>query len=1484
MQTHVSAPVDQTKQQQTKTSQDPPQLTSEQQGVFVDNRPEMATYLQLRQLMNNSRQSIDNKALQAMMNNSAQVCGDAGQQAKIISNTPIREAQASQRMPTSSVQSNSQSATATMMPMQLIEEEKTLQTKENRENNIQLETAAEAPKPNNTGLPDNLKTGIESLSGMSMDHVKVHYNSSQPAQLNAHAYAQGSDIHLAPGQEKHLPHEAWHVVQQAQGRVKPTMQMKGSIPVNDDNSLEVEADVMGEKALQIDAMQSVRVEQTKLIGSDPVLPMITGNVQRVAVVQMVKGDDLLIAAALIASNLNNQLLAKNYTKALEHYAELKNAAKDLNQRKSLSSGEDQVFNRHIDGEEKKPGVNRLLKAAIAKFIEVAQTDYDQKVDEITLFVVQKEAQYREAFEKMTLGIVNGQREDAAILQKMLSGAAEGFEKVVKVKSEILKDVNEYKTAASKDTEVQYILEKGTSGGEDRMSAIASSTLQKLSLTKYDVLASKYKDAKKLINENTKKLVTLPIPEAGEISTDTKTKALVLLAGSEERKVEVARILPDSIPNQLKVFAALKPHHSSEDITNVTGYLTDVELVNLDAALSLITLVGGKGSVAEINAFQKAAKAVTGEPALSEIVNFLTGLDYPALSSLTSFITPVGTLCSLTKVREIWELANANKSVETTLGILGEGNIPGGFKASTLDILSAFAKKTGKSKVDDWKTLLDIEGWSLEEVLGLAMGFDSNDGNATAANWAAAAKADVTLKGKPDEVRAQARLNMFASDDWYDKQDVGKLSNTDRAKKKYTQLLYALLGKENLDDLKDIDLDSIRGDFLSSLLFFHKHIASFQSGVGQGFDRGSEEPGTYSRSDKTHPLNKKYEQLVNTLGIIPGTLLQPLNPSLLKLQGSSSITKGTQNGVDYHTGTVGVASAGLPSHNLKNLEQQQLITSKLIANKATSKATYLQNLFETRTLEKSTKASRTIDDKSAVTDELAKKQKAALAGSVSKTGSYDNLHDFLMTDRGEVISKLSTAINAITGGSEKLYAISTEGHPNLVLLCPSAGGKTVKYGGSTYSNTEAILPVVVNDFNGASGQEVKITQRGSFGFQRPTVTDTSESIRIWPGYAPVEALIPGLKAVITKLRNKGSSETLAKLSDLDAITTATSGPVLHIEALKAAMRHAMIVTEEKVPGTATPEKKRVGEWIKTRLLIKLKQSGILIQKGTTIYGALSTATATEKNNHYLITADMTDKLQEYSMIYTAATLVDTGNPNASHTTAGKFKDSNDVYEKRVASKFSGLDYRVYYLDSGEQALVTAGILANRFENNKDENDTGVGKSGYISHNPYFEIGVFKGDARSNLKKDPSGKIVHADLSPVITSGRNTPKPSAEINKEVRETWQNTDRLKTVKHADIIPIIDITNSSLDGVTGLGNMPNNFIIVESLTKHAQLGADKFIMGRLIALSKTAGSSGVISKTNFIDLSQKIVGPVANAAYNPLLAKIRANMDKALYTEQTT
>lgn len=131
----------------------------------------------------------------------------------------------------------------------------TAQFKDNRSQNKKEKgmTAQLEKKENLTGMPDDLKEGIESLSGFSMDDVRVHYNSSKPATVQALAYTQGTDIHVAPGQEKHLPHEAWHVAQQMAGRVSPTTNING-MPVNDNAGLEHEADVMGEKAIQCKKM------------------------------------------------------------------------------------------------------------------------------------------------------------------------------------------------------------------------------------------------------------------------------------------------------------------------------------------------------------------------------------------------------------------------------------------------------------------------------------------------------------------------------------------------------------------------------------------------------------------------------------------------------------------------------------------------------------------------------------------------------------------------------------------------------------------------------------------------------------------------------------------------------------------------------------------------------------------------------------------------------------------------------------------------------------------------------------------------------------------------------------------------------------------------------------------------------------------------------------------------------------------------------
>ncbi len=111
----------------------------------------------------------------------------------------------------------------------------------------EMPQASGMQKENKTGLPDNLKAGIENLSGFSMDDVKVHYKSSKPAHLQALAYTQGTNIYMGLGQERYLPHEAWHVVQQKQGRVQPTLQLQTNA-INNDPLLEQEADEMGIRA------------------------------------------------------------------------------------------------------------------------------------------------------------------------------------------------------------------------------------------------------------------------------------------------------------------------------------------------------------------------------------------------------------------------------------------------------------------------------------------------------------------------------------------------------------------------------------------------------------------------------------------------------------------------------------------------------------------------------------------------------------------------------------------------------------------------------------------------------------------------------------------------------------------------------------------------------------------------------------------------------------------------------------------------------------------------------------------------------------------------------------------------------------------------------------------------------------------------------------------------------------------------------------
>lgn len=103
--------------------------------------------------------------------------------------------------------------------------------------------APQRPAERSGELDSAVRARTEARAGFPLGDVRVHYNSPAPRVLGAGAYAFGDEIHLGPGQEEHLPHEAWHLAQQRRGDVTPTGRSDDGRPLNDEPRLEREADV-----------------------------------------------------------------------------------------------------------------------------------------------------------------------------------------------------------------------------------------------------------------------------------------------------------------------------------------------------------------------------------------------------------------------------------------------------------------------------------------------------------------------------------------------------------------------------------------------------------------------------------------------------------------------------------------------------------------------------------------------------------------------------------------------------------------------------------------------------------------------------------------------------------------------------------------------------------------------------------------------------------------------------------------------------------------------------------------------------------------------------------------------------------------------------------------------------------------------------------------------------------------------------------------
>lgn len=103
-------------------------------------------------------------------------------------------------------------------------------------------------------MPENVQSKMEGVFNTSFSDVNIHVG-NKASDVGALAYTQGSDIHFAQGKfqpetksgQELLGHELTHVVQQREGRVQANTSVNG-LPVNNEKSLEKEADVMGAKA------------------------------------------------------------------------------------------------------------------------------------------------------------------------------------------------------------------------------------------------------------------------------------------------------------------------------------------------------------------------------------------------------------------------------------------------------------------------------------------------------------------------------------------------------------------------------------------------------------------------------------------------------------------------------------------------------------------------------------------------------------------------------------------------------------------------------------------------------------------------------------------------------------------------------------------------------------------------------------------------------------------------------------------------------------------------------------------------------------------------------------------------------------------------------------------------------------------------------------------------------------------------------------
>jgi hypothetical protein len=156
-------------------------------------------------------------------------------------------------------------------------------------------------------LPKAVQAQMEDSLGADFTGVKIVPESAAAPRIRANAFTQAETVHFAPGKydpasaagKELIGHELAHVVQQRQGRVRPSFQGQG-LAINTDRGLETEADRLGKAAARGEATPTPASARTGSSG--------------VAAAPVIQGD--FAVAPTVANPVFQDLTAQQVTRAL----------------------------------------------------------------------------------------------------------------------------------------------------------------------------------------------------------------------------------------------------------------------------------------------------------------------------------------------------------------------------------------------------------------------------------------------------------------------------------------------------------------------------------------------------------------------------------------------------------------------------------------------------------------------------------------------------------------------------------------------------------------------------------------------------------------------------------------------------------------------------------------------------------------------------------------------------------------------------------------------------------------------------------------------------------------------------------------------------------------------------------------------------------------------------------------------------------------